>query len=65
MLTIQDQAVLINHDTIDAIIARARRERDAELGRLVMLGVASLRQTVQHAVAALRNHSLGSRAHHA
>jgi hypothetical protein len=64
MLTVQTQGVLIRRDSIDAIVARARRERDAELVRLVLLGVAALRRMSQRALAALRSHGLGS-AHHA
>lgn len=65
MLTVKEQDSIITPEAVEAIVARARRERDAEIGRLLAQGFAALRRMQQQALAALRSHGFGSRAHHA
>jgi hypothetical protein len=64
MITPQDQAIVVNPETIERIVARARRERDAELGRLMTLGVAALRRMLRQAANSLRG-GFGGTARHA
>jgi hypothetical protein len=63
------QTTVLNRNAIDAAVARARHERDAELGRLIGLGFAAMRAAVtrltQRAVAAVHAVSIGNNAHHA
>lgn len=64
-----NQATVVSRNAIDAAVARARRERDAELARLITLGFNAARATlvrlVQRAVAAAHTISFGNNAHHA
>lgn len=68
MLTV-NQATVVSRNAIDAAVARARRERDAELGRLIGLGFRALRSALarlaHRAAAAAHAMSIGNNAHHA
>ena len=69
MLNQETATIVIARNRIDQAIARARRERDAEVARLLGLAFASVRaaitRSIQRAGAAIRAAVVSGNAHHA
>ena len=69
MLNQNTAQVVMARNTIDIAIARARRERDAEVARLLGIALTGVRTVISRAMnratAAMRAATVGGNAHHA